>query len=281
MEIIKNYGSEIELLNKNAYIFANYVKENFDMDDLEIKGKYLHTFRVAKMCLEVGEKLGLDKKLAYNIGLLHDYARFVQWTKYHSFNDHLTTDHANESQKMLFENEEIKKFDIPKEDYNIISLAIKFHNKAQIDINYLKEIIKNSKENKFDLNQILLYCKLIRDCDKMDLFNRIGRGELELFSDKNGLTPCVLERIKNHTFVLTKEMNTKLDRVLSFIGFLFDINFPETLTQINFDNYFLALDEFYGKKMIKEDRKILLQTIEEVKPYFTKKLKDSLNSISQ
>lgn len=50
-----------------------------------------------------------DIELATIAGLLHDYARFEQWTKYHTHDDSKSVDHGDLAVKILFP-DEIKKY---------------------------------------------------------------------------------------------------------------------------------------------------------------------------
>lgn len=293
----------------------------FDMNDHEIHEKLFHTFKVAEMAYDIAEALNENTELAFNIGIFHDFARFEQWTKFNSFKDHLGFDHGDKSAEYLFglsnedvesifnindkdkpelndmsrkqmfisnaiQNGSIKNFDIPEEDYIIAYLAIKFHNKPKIDIDYIKKFMQVFGENKHSLDEIITQCKIIRDADKMDLFNRIGYGNLEFYSDIDsakkdefGNQPDlvthahVLDNLKQRKYVEIKYMRTKLDRVLSFIGFLYDLNFNESINQLDMNAYFKSLQENYGSKLIPESQKILNEVIEEAKVYFDSKQK--------
>ena len=58
--------------------------ENYDIEETAIKRKYYHSLRVMDLSILIAKYLGLNNKditLASFIGLLHDYARFEQWTK--------------------------------------------------------------------------------------------------------------------------------------------------------------------------------------------------------
>lgn len=259
-----------ETFGKNMALFTDFVR-NYDLNDEEILGKYIHTIRVAEISADIAKRRNLNIHTAYAIGILHDYARFDQWSKYHSFKDHETIDHGDEAVRMLFENNEIEKFDVGKDDYALIYLAVKFHNKAEIDQEFIKDMIKNFPENSYSFDEIMDYCKLVRDSDKMDLFNRIGYGDLKMHTDKDGVTPSVLKRIKDHKYVIISEMKTKLDRVLSFIGFLHDLNFVESVEQLNLDVYFDALRTHYGSQLTREDYKMLDEIINETIEYFKNK----------
>ena len=265
-KIMENFNEK--QYNANSKIFDNYVKSNFDMQASGIKRKYYHTYRVAEVCHKIGKKLGLDEKLSYDIGLLHDYARFPQWKKFASFDDYSTFDHADEGARLLFEEGGIKAFDIKKEDYLLIKLSIKFHNKFAIDENYLKEEIEKDKTNTHSFDEILSYCKLSRDGDKMDLFNRISQGDLSVHLNQDGYTPSIMTSIRNHSSVVTKDMRTKLDRLFCFIAFLFDINYRESIEEMSVKDYFECIKAKYGNILNEKDSQTLSNVMQEVLPYF-------------
>ncbi len=257
--IIDNFGNKLFLQNKNAEELYEYISQNFDMNEETISNKLFHTFRVADACKEVAKKLNLDEELAYNIGLLHDYGRFSQWERFHSFNDHKTVDHADESVRVLFDEEEITKFNLNESDYNIIKLAIKNHNKKEIELGD-------------DSTLLLDYCKLIRDCDKIDIVYRISRGNIKVTETGEGVSPQVLESFKNHQCVDKKYAVSPLDNILTLIAYIYDFNFKETLSYINFEEYWKGIEEFYLPLLSKNDQQILLDNIGIIKAYINERL---------
>jgi len=265
MEIIKNYNLDTFILDENGMIFDNFVKSNFNMEEHGINLKYYHTLRVAKMSKEVGKKVGLDENLCYLLGLLHDYARFYQWAEFKSFLDRKTFDHADRACHLLFEEGKIADFKVDKKDYLLLNMAIKFHNKFAIDEQYIKDQFSKDADNTNSFETIINYCNLIRDTDKLDLFNLIGFGGLSIMFEKDGYTTSCLESLKAHQLVKIEQMQTKLDRIFCFLAFLFDLNFKASLAEINLENYFSALREHYAVKLNEEDKNFLNEVILEVK----------------
>lgn len=291
LELQKNYFNNmsfedskiliLKTLNINEYEYytnevdnklQNYIEnEIFPLYEKNDKGHgILHIKEVIRRSFALNEtfKLGLDEKLSYDIGLLHDYARFPQWKKFASFDDYSTFDHADEGARLLFEEGGIKAFDIKKEDYLLIKLSIKFHNKFAIDENYLKEEIEKDKTNTHSFDEILSYCKLSRDGDKMDLFNMISQGDLSVHLNQDGYTPSIMTSIKNHSSVVTKDMRTKLDRLFCFIAFLFDINYRESIEEMSVKDYFECIKAKYGNILNEKDSQTLSNVMQEVLPYF-------------
>ena len=89
-----------------------YVK-NYDMNDENIKLKFLHSIRVMRFTKEISQSLKLDKndtELAIVAGILHDYGRFEQLKMYHTFSDVYSIDHGDLAVELLFNQNEITKF---------------------------------------------------------------------------------------------------------------------------------------------------------------------------
>ena len=122
---------EMNEMNENFDEFDKYVM-GFDFNEDMIAYKYNHSYRVMHQCDEISYTLNLDEEdnyLTCLIGLLHDIGRFEQWTKYKSFDDLKTIDHGDLGEKLLFKNNLIKNYKLDEEKYNIVSKAIKYHNK--------------------------------------------------------------------------------------------------------------------------------------------------------
>ena len=145
-------------LEKAENEFIAYTKK-FDLENKRLKGKQEHSLRVRDISKRIAENLQLDNKeiqLATLIGLLHDIARFEQYTQYGTFRDRESVDHGDLGVEILKKNDYMKKYIENEEDIHILYFAIKNHNKYQIETGL------NDRENQF--------CKIIRDADKIDIF---------------------------------------------------------------------------------------------------------------
>ena len=94
-------------LEKAKTEFIKYVS-NYDESIEEIKRKKEHSFRVMQLSTQIAQSLSLTQdgvELATLIGLLHDIARFEQYTKYKTFNDVDSIDHGDYGAKILQENQ--------------------------------------------------------------------------------------------------------------------------------------------------------------------------------
>ena len=137
--------------------FLKYT-EKYNLSNEKLKRKQLHSLRVMKKSRIIAQSLKLSEEeiqIATLIGLLHDIGRFEQYTKYNTFSDHNSIDHAELGIRILQENNYIKNYIEDENWINIILIAIKKHNK------YKMEKGLNKKKE--------LFCKIIRDADKADI----------------------------------------------------------------------------------------------------------------
>ena len=137
--------------------FKEYVK-NYDIENPKIALKVAHIERVSIIAKNIAESLKLSKEdieLAELIGLLHDIGRFEQVKRYNTFVDAKSINHAKLGVDILFKEGLIRKF-IEDEKYDkIIEVAIVNHDKYKMPEGLDKEE--------------LLFSKIIRDADKLDI----------------------------------------------------------------------------------------------------------------
>ncbi len=205
-------------MNKNEYetvykAFDDYY-EQYKNKSKDIILKYNHSHNVANYMEELADRLNLnddDKYLAKTIGLLHDIGRFEQLNKHNSYDDR-KFDHADYACLYLFEQNHIRDF-IQKSNYdNIIKEAIYNHNRLTI-----KDGL-NKKE--------LLFAKMIRDMDKVDILFQVATKHKLSFIDKPNSN--VVDDILNGKSINNKFEKNKSDSVISTLAFVNDINFKES-----------------------------------------------------
>lgn len=233
--------------------FNKYVA-NYDCNNPKIKLKYDHSFRVMKLSEEYAKKLNFsieDIYLAKVIGLLHDIGRFEQIKVYDTHNDYKSVDHADYSVEQLFNKGEIRNFVKDCKNDDIIRLAIKNHNKL---------IITGVNDER-----AMMHAKLIRDSDKVDILYIITCLDEISVNDKDlPISPKVLESIKLHKSVNTKEIENPNDHICCWFAFPFDINNDICLKDV--DKYISLL---YNKLTYKENFK---EVYEEVKKYIEERI---------
>ena len=116
-------------LDKATSEFDKYVRKYY-MTNKIIKLKYHHTYTVVQLSEELAKSLNLsdeDIKLAKLIGLLHDIARFEQYTRYKTLSDSLSIDHGDFGVEILTENNFIRKF-IEDDKYDNLILTCQKEN---------------------------------------------------------------------------------------------------------------------------------------------------------
>lgn len=243
-------------MNENFDAFDEYAMK-YDMNIKELAHKYNHSYRVVHQSEEISRSIKLDeeeKEIASLIALLHDIARFEQWTRYKSFNDTKEFDHGDEGVKILFEDGLINKFTSKTSDYSIIKSAIKYHNKYQIPSSL------SVRET--------LHSKIIRDADKIDIIYAISTNKLINIADDNSeISEKVKEEFFNHNEIKKEITKTKNDKLILLLALIFDLNYDYSKNRI--------LDEEYLEKILEN-----LNNKEIFKPYIEegiKYLKGELN----
>ena len=238
-------------LEKSKEEFLKYT-ENYDLKNSHIIGKQKHSLRVMEISEQIAKGLNLtqeENELATLIGLLHDIARFEQYTRYQTFKDFISIDHGDLGVEIL--NKDIRKY-IETDKYDeIIKIAIKNHNKYAIE-----EGLTEEQE---------LFAKIVRDADKIDIIyeavEMFWNGK-EIEIENSNITPDVLEQFKNKRQINRMVKKTPIDDVVSVLAFIFDINYDISLEIIKNNNYIDKVLDRYNikdektKKEIEEVRKI-------------------------
>ena len=229
-------------------IFKEYV-DSFNSSDKEITQRYNHSISVMELMGELAYRLNLedeDIKLARLIGLLHDIGRFVQWDKYKTFKDKDSIDHAEVGADYLFKEGHIRDY-IESDKYDsIIEKAIRNHNKFKIEDNL------NDKE--------LLFTKMIRDTDKIDIYKEDAIN-YEIVFDAKEVNSEILKEFKDEKCISHDKCKNNSDMNICTLSFIFDINFNESFDLLvetdNFDLYLSVVN-------VSEDSEKLWLKIKEI-----------------
>ena len=253
-------------LEKCKKEFLKYT-EKFDFEKEGIKRKQLHSLRVMEECKKVAKALKLNKEeieLAELIGLLHDIGRFEQYNRENEQCNEMLLDHANLGVEVLVKDDYIKIYIDDKYYIPIILKAIKNHNKLKIED---------------DLNEEeLLYAKIIRDADKLDIFYEGVEIYWNTKKEKENIenskiSSKIEEQLKNEKQVkkLGNERNDTVDSLLMLLSYIYDINFRETLEIIDKENY---VNKILNRFDFKDEK--TKEQIEELKEILLKFIKTSL-----
>lgn len=220
--------------------FKQYISK-YDMSESHIERKVRHTFRVKELCEKIAISIGMNEEdinLAKLIGLLHDIARFEQYTIYKTYNDLKSIDHGDFAIEILKKDNYMRKY-IETDKYDeIIKKAIKNHNKYQIETNL------NEREE--------LFCKIIRDADKLDIMyqatfeswvNDIEKIEAQV------ITPEVVKDFFSESTINRINVKELIDRIVVHIAFIYDLNFKESFKILKEEDYInKVLNRFNFKK---------------------------------
>jgi len=232
--------------------FDNYTSNYLEygkMIDLKIN----HTHRVVSLCSKIGKSIKLTKKeieISKLIGLLHDIGRFEQWKNYHTFSDKKSIDHADLGVSILRENDYLRKYIEDTKFDKIILNSIKYHNKYSIPRN-LDE--KN-----------MIFAKLIRDADKIDILKLYTTNEIELELDDNGFSDKIYNSLLNRKPVDRNDMKSKTDRLAISLGFVYDLNYKESFKILKDKKYYDTIIDKYIKKTKNSELKEELEEIRKV-----------------
>lgn len=232
--------------------FTNYVN-TFDMNDKGISLKYYHSMRVMDLSEMIAKEENFnekDIKLSTLIGLLHDYARFIQWRDYKTFSGTNSIDHGDLAVELLFQNKEIEKFYNNKEDYDEIYDAIKYHNKMSI-------------KDKLSLHNEKL-CQVIRDADKLDIFHIYSTTKEWFQEDNNEINDKIKTSFYNEEQARYIDVKSKNDKIVLSFALVFDINYKTSFKYIKknklIENMYNNLE---NKEKFKEYYEYILNYINE------------------
>lgn len=218
--------------------FTGYVR-SFRSSDKELQQninlKVSHTKRVCTQIKNISNKLGLstdESALAEIIALLHDIGRFEQITRYKTYNDSISEDHAELGIKILQQHGVLNRFENPIQD--LIVCPIKNHNKKSLPV---------------DVNErCLFFTKLLRDADKLDILKVVTSYYLRKKPEENGMvvlnlpdTPGISREVYN-SLINRKTVDIKLVRNLNDFkllqaGWIYDINFQPAVDIIRENQY--------------------------------------------
>lgn len=200
----------------------------YDITNPNVTRKIDHTFKTKMVNDQIAKSLGLtgrDLYLSNVIALFHDYARFEQVKKFNTYNDLNSIDHGDLGAKLLIEEGEINNFidDLTDEEKEIVRLAVKNHNKFAVEEGV------NPRQ--------LLFCNIIRDADKVDIFRIGSNGSMPMNSNFEPLTDEDIKSFKEQKLKKRQKKETFYSTLFSNLCFIFDLNFKKSFEIIYKNNY--------------------------------------------
>lgn len=247
-------------IEKSKEEFIKYT-ENYDLTNDKIKGKQIHSLRVMEISRKIAEGLELSQEeinLATLIGLLHDIARFEQYTRYNTFKDLESIDHGDFGAEIL--QKEIRKYIETNQYDNIIIKAVKNHNKYKIEDGLTE------KEE--------LFSQIVRDADKIDIFYEsvvmFWKGK-EKQVEESIISKNTIEQFENFVQIKSQKNETEIDNVIRVIAFIFDINFKSSFQILKEEDYINKIlnrydfNDEYTKQKVEEIRTIANKYVQDKK----------------
>ena len=227
-------------VNHNALIFAfdEYIKQ-YGTDNQQINFRIEHMKHTAKTMLEMSNFLGLDEydsDLAWAIGYLHDVSRLEQFKMNIKIIDYQKYNHAEAGAELLFTKGLIKNFipnidEIPAEDVKAMELAVRYHS----SFNLPDDLTERE----------LMFCNLIRDADKADIFRVVATTSYEnIYNDSyqhfvlSDFSPEVVEAFEKKSNISTSLVRSPGDLFLLNVALVFGFNYKSSLELIKKQGYF-------------------------------------------
>lgn len=225
--------------------FADFTNRFFCQDEyvnLHLRLKQEHTARTREQILYLAERLGLDEnktRVAETIALLHDVGRFPQFARYRTYNDTRSVNHCCLGVEVLHQEKVLES--LPPQEKQWIRTAVAHHGRKALPA---------------DLDDdTLLFLKMIRDADKLDIFRIVAdiyrlhkrdpkslSFELEL-PDEPRMSPEVVDAVLNGRLIEYGSLRTLNDIRLCQIGWVYDLNFAASVERFDAGNY---LDELFS-----------------------------------
>jgi hypothetical protein len=218
--------------------FVKYIS-SFPIHDADMQYcftlKKQHSLRVCREIIDIGSGIGLDREellLAESCALFHDIGRFEQYSRYRTFVDGKSENHADLAVKVLRENRALDALD--KTPRDILIKAILHHNRLSIPDG--------------EDGNIILFSRLLRDADKLDIFKlvtdyyrngsavRNAAMELDL-PDTPEVSADIMEGMLEGRLVESRQMKSLNDFKLLKMSWVFDIHFKPSLEAIRDRGY--------------------------------------------
>ena len=231
-------------LNHLKKWFSHYVRSFYCADPvtqqaIELKEK--HSLSVCSEILNVGRQLRMSQnslRIAEAMALFHDIGRFDQFTRYRTFADRKSENHAQLGVEVL--RREYTLAALNEETRNLILKAISFHNRLSIPDG--------------ETHICMHFSRLLRDADKLDIFNlvssyycadpgeRSNAIELDL-PDTPGMSDEILTSLLNGKMISMQQIQSCNDFKLFQMGWIYDINFQPAFQIIQERDYLKKIRE--------------------------------------
>jgi len=224
--------TEFDLINLKQW-FSRYVQSFYSPDPMVRKAivlKEKHSLMVCKEIMNIGRMLDMnsgDLMLAEVMALFHDIGRFEQFTRYKTFVDRKSENHGELGVKVLKQEKILTALD--EDTRELIMKAVSYHNRFSIPE---------------DESTVCLYfSKLLRDADKLDIFNlvstyyyvgnseRSAAVELDL-PDIPEVSEEIMTSLNEGKKISVRQLRSLNDFKLLQLAWIYDINYRPTFRMI-------------------------------------------------
>ena len=225
--------------------FDEYTSRFLGRDEyvnMHLRLKQEHTRRTCGEILYLAGRLALDDnqtRIAETVALLHDVGRFPQFATYRTYNDVRSVNHGCLGVQVLHQEGVLEA--LAPEERQWIETAVAHHSRKSMPAG-------------LD-GPGLLFLKLIRDADKLDIYRIVSdvyrrrredptglSFEIEL-PDEPWVTPEVMEAVLAGRLIEHASLRTLNDIRICQIGWVYDMNFVASLERFNARG---LLDELLG-----------------------------------
>lgn len=214
--------------------FDTYTNRFFGAEEFvnsHLRMKQEHTGRTCAEILALAEQLALDdhqKQIAEIVALFHDVGRFPQFAQYRTFNDAKSIDHSHLGVEILRQEGVLGM--LRREDRQWVETAIEHHGRKSLPAHLS--------------GQALLFAKLIRDADKLDIYRVVIQRYRQYRADPAGFawnlevpdeprySPAVLNAIMDGQLIEHSMLETLNDVMLCKLSWVYDMNFGASLARL-------------------------------------------------
>ena len=232
---------------------------NYDLSQTKIALKAGHTYQVASLCQQIAREEGLSEEdilIAYYCGLLHDIGRFEQVTRFNTFYDAVSVDHAHLSCEILYGTEAIPADERCFPGETLTGIIREFAPDPAYD-DYIRTAIwwHSSFRYPADFDErTRTFVDILRDADKLDIFrvnlrtplSEIHNIPMEEFYTSE-ITPEVLEDFYRHSCILRSKKRTAIDNVVSYMSLYWELVYPTSRNIAKEAGYLNELANFKSK----------------------------------
>lgn len=237
-ELLAECQNEFELYFQSLKINSTEIKHKIE----DIKG---HSLRVAKTSAELSKTIAELQDQVYLpqiIALVHDLGKAEMIVQGTESATNILRDHASTSVSLIQQMSFFQK--IPADIQPILLKAVENHNKIKLP--------------KLDNEQELVYAKLLRDADKLDIYE----SSYKFFKERFGTQPLVTLDLLNQTEISNsilksimagkpanlEDMKTMNDYKLALLAMAFDLNFKASFKIMSERQYIQKIYETLPKR---------------------------------